>query len=113
MRITRTPIAAIETIYESTKTWTDETIECSCHGVNILADVSSKKFDLIAEFDLNGATAREIEFKVANKSINYDIEEQHLMGKSLKPDANNHLKIRIFLSLSMSHESYILVYKIP
>ena len=97
MRITRTPIAAIQTIYTSTKTWADETIECSCHGKNILADVSSKTFDVIAEFDLSDATAREIEFKIANKSINYDIEEQRLMSQSLKPDANNHLKIRLLV----------------
>jgi levanase/fructan beta-fructosidase len=96
-RITRTPISTIETIYKSTQIWANETIECSCHGKNILADVSSKTFDVIAEFDLNGATAREIEFKIANKSINYDIEEQQLMGQSLKPDAKNHLEIRLLV----------------
>ncbi len=97
MRITRAPIFAIETLYESSTFWADEIIECSCHGENILADISFKTFDLTAEFDLNGTTAREIEFKIANKSINYDIDEQQLMGKPLKPSADNILKIRMLV----------------
>lgn len=97
MRLTRHPIPAIKTLYKGTKTWTNETIHCSCQGKNILSKVASKAFDLQAEFDLNHATAREIEFKIANRVINYNIEQQELMGKSLKPDANNHLKIRMLV----------------
>ena len=100
MRVTRTPIPAIESLYESTKKWANETIQCSCQGKNILAGAASKKFDLTAEFDLSGATARELEFKIANKTINYNIEKQELMGKSLKPDANNRLKIRMLVDWS-------------
>jgi fructan beta-fructosidase len=97
MRLTRTPIPAIKHLYEGTKKWTNEMIQCSCQGKNILAGVASKKFDLTAEFDLNGVIGREIEFKIANKTINYDIEGQHLMGKPLKPDARNRLKIRMLV----------------
>jgi fructan beta-fructosidase len=100
MCLTRTPIPAIKTLYKGTKTWANQTIQCSCQHKNILAGVASKAFDLVAEFDLNGATAREIEFKIANKTINYDIETQELMGKSLKPDANNRLKIRMLVDWS-------------
>lgn len=97
MRITRTPIPAIKTIYTKTQKWANETIECACHDKNILADVSSKQFDLSAEFDLENAIAGEIEFKIANKLVNYNIEKQELMGKPLKPDSDNHLKIRMLV----------------
>ena len=100
MRLARTPIPAIKKLYESTKKWTNETIRPAAQGKNILADVGSKKFDLTAMFDLNGATAKQIEFKVANKTITYDIENKKLMGKNLKPDAENRLKIRMLVDWS-------------
>ena len=100
MRLTRSPIPAIKSLYRGTQTWTNKMIQCSCQGKNILAGAASKTFDLCAEFDLNGATAREIEFKIANRTINYDIEDQQLMGKSLKPDARNRLKIRMLVDWS-------------
>ena len=53
--------------------------------------------DLTAEFDLNGTAARELEFKIANKTITYDIENQELLGKSLKPTPDNHIKFRILV----------------
>lgn len=59
--------------------------------------MKSKKFDLTAEFDLNGTAARELEFKIANKTITYDIENQELLGKSLKPTPDNHIKFRILV----------------
>ncbi len=98
MRLTRKPIEAISTLYESTKKWNSETIYCSCQrDKNILADVKSKKFDLTAEFDLNGTTAHELELKIANKTITYNIENQELLGKSLKPTPDNHIKFRILV----------------
>ena len=100
MRLTRSPIPAIKSLYRGSKTWTNEMIQCACQHKNILAGVASKTFDLTAQFDLNGATAREIEFKIANKTINYDIEEQQLMGKPLKPDAHNRLTIRMLVDWS-------------
>jgi len=100
MRLTRSPIPAIKSLYRGSKTWTNEMIQCSCQHKNILAGVASKTFDLTAQFDLNGATAREIEFKIANKTINYDIEDQQLMGKSLKPDAHNRLTLRMLVDWS-------------
>jgi levanase/fructan beta-fructosidase len=97
MRITRAPIPAIQSLYEDTKKWTNETILCSCEGKNILEGLMSKKFDLTAVFDLNGATARELEFKIANKAVNYSLERQELLGKALKPDADNRLEIRMLV----------------
>jgi levanase/fructan beta-fructosidase len=100
MRVTRAPIPGIKTLYENSKKWANETIHCSCQGKNILADAKSKKFDLSAVFDLNGATAREIEFKIANKAINYSIERQELLGKTLQPDTTGRLKIRMLVDWS-------------
>jgi fructan beta-fructosidase len=100
MRLTRRPIPAIKGLYTDTKKWVNETIHCSCQNKNILAGVASKTFDLRAEFDLNGATGREIEFKIANRAINYSIERQELMGKRLRPDANKRLKIRMLVDWS-------------
>jgi len=83
-------------MYADTKTWTHQVIQSS-KDKNILEGVASKTFDLTAEFDLNGATAREIEFKIANKTVNYNIETQELLGKALKPDTSNRLKIRMLV----------------
>lgn len=94
MRITRTPIPGIKTIYKGTKTWRDKTIKEAVSGTNVFDGAESKTFDLTAEFDLSGATAKEFEFKIANKVINYNIEQQTLLGKSLKPHANGRLTIR-------------------
>jgi levanase/fructan beta-fructosidase len=62
--------------------------------------VRSKKFELTAEFDLEGATAHDILFKVANKLIDYNLKKQELLGKSLKPNADNKVKIRILVDWS-------------
>ncbi len=100
MRITRTPIGAIETLYRSTKEWANETVECSCQKKNILAGVTSKQFDVTAVFDLHGATAREFELKIANKTVDYSIENQTLLGKTLKPDAEGRLTLRLLVDWS-------------
>jgi levanase/fructan beta-fructosidase len=98
MRVARTPIEALSTLHESTEEWSDETIPCSCEGGDdLLAGIESKKFDLTVEFDLNGATAGEIGVRVANKYIKYDIDDQTLLGHSLKPDADNKVKLRILV----------------
>lgn len=60
----------------------------------------SKKFELTAEFDLAGATAHDILFKVANRLIDYNLQKQELLGKSLKPNADNKVKIRILVDWS-------------
>ena len=98
MKLSRTPIEAISTIHESTKKWEEHTLYCSCKmGKDLLAEVRSKKFDLSAEFDLEGATARELIFKIANRTIDYNLKKQELLGQSLKPNADNKVKIRILV----------------
>jgi len=100
-RISRTPIEAISTLYESTKKWDSQTLQCCCKdNKNLLADVKSKKFDLTIELDLDGATARELELMIANRRITYNFNKQELSGKILKPNADNKLKIRFLVDWS-------------
>lgn len=94
IRLTRNPIAEIASIYENTKTWNSQEIKA---GTNLLSEVKSKKFDLIAEFDLTGTSAKTFGFKVANKTIEYDIMNETLLSKKLTPEKSNHIKIRILV----------------
>jgi len=59
--------------------------------------VKSKTFDLTAEFDLNHTKATQIEFKVANKTITYDISEETLMSEACAPGQANHITLRILV----------------
>ena len=110
MRVTRTPIAAIEKLY------TGETITLENVAVgpqNVLADVRSKTFDATMVFDLNGVTAEEIVFRITDVTYRYNIAEQRLhydgMEKNkfgsplppvLKADANNKLTLRVLVDWS-------------
>lgn len=110
MRITRTPIAGIETLYKGTKTWKNETLT---EGENLLAAAKSKTFDLTAVFDVKDTKAAEINFQIANIPLKYDIGKQMFHGmrsnrnkpvpdkpKALKPDANGILRIRMLVDWS-------------
>ena len=111
MRVTRTPITAIEKLYKGTKNWKNETLK---EGENILADTQSKTFDLTAVFDLKDTKAAEIKFQIANIPLKYDIKKQMFQGmrskhnkavpdkaaKPLKPDARGILKIRMLVDRS-------------
>ena len=110
MRITRTPIAGIETLYKGTKTWKNETLT---EGENLLAAAKSKTFDLTAVLDVKDTKAAEINFQIANIPLKYDIGKQMFHGmrsnrnkpvpdkpKALKPDANGILRIRMLVDWS-------------
>jgi len=105
MRVTRTPIKAIEKLYSKTHTWKNETLQA---GKNLLSDTKSKAFDMTAVFDLSNTTASEINFQIANVTLTYDIKGQQFIGmrsrnlrkdkpKPLKPDDNGMLKIRMLV----------------
>jgi len=111
MRITRTPIKAIEQLYtgEPTKL-SDATLT---ESENFLKDIRSKTFDMTAVFDLNGTTAKTIDFQIAQVKFKYDIAEQRMCvglpgGKvhrvpgvskdlTLKPDEDGKLRIRMLV----------------
>ena len=106
MRVTRTPIEAIRRLYHGT--WN---VEAQILGEkNVLADIQSKTFDLTATFDLTKATANRIVFRVANRTLSYDIGKKALVGVTknrqgveteaffdLKPDSANLLVIRMLV----------------
>ncbi len=93
-RVTRLPIEEISELYESTEKWNGQLI---IKGSNMLSVLSSKKFDLIAEFDLGNSSASQLEFQIANKTITYDIDRKTLMGKPCFPDLSGHLTIHILV----------------
>ncbi|MCK5136723.1 MAG: glycoside hydrolase family 32 protein [Bacteroidales bacterium] len=93
-RVTRNPIGEITALYEGSETWSSQIIE---EGTNLLSECKSKKFDLIAEFDLTNTTASQVGFKIANKTITYDIAERTLMTEACSPDGANHITIRILV----------------
>ena len=94
LRTTREPIKEIASLYEGSESWKGQILK---EGENLLSKSKSKKFDLIAEFDLTNATASQIEFKIANKTITYNISSQTLMSEACSPDKSNHITIRILV----------------
>lgn len=92
MRVTRNPIDEISSLYSSSQKWESQLIN---DQENLLSKTKSKKFVLVAEFDLTNTTASKFGFKIANKTIAYHVKSQVLLDEELKPDAANHIKIRI------------------
>jgi len=93
-RITRTPIREINTLYKYTRNWKSRT--CTPDS-NLLSEIKSKKFDLTAEFDLSKTDALKFGFRVANKTIEYDLKDETLLSKPLKPDKSNRVRIRLLV----------------
>ena len=81
-----------QSFIQNTQKWDAQLIN---ENENLLSKMKSKKFELIAEFDLNNSTASKFGFKIANKTIAYHVKSQVLLDEELKPDALNHIKIRI------------------
>ena len=94
MRLTRNPINEIAKLYESEKKWDSQIIKSEN---NFFKDIKSKKFEIIAEFDLNNTTASKFGFQIANKKIAYHVKSQVLLDEKLKPDASNLIKLRILI----------------
>ena len=93
-RLARKPISEIASIYERTKTWNGQTLKAN---TNLFSDIKSKKMDITIEVDLTETTATKFGFKIANKTIVYDITTKTLLSKELLPDASNTIKIRILV----------------
>ena len=94
VRITRNPIREISKLYESSKYWNDQVIT---EGSNPLSGEGSKKFDLTATFDLSGSDASSINFRIANKTIVYHVEDETLLGEPCAPDRDGKLTIRMLV----------------
>jgi fructan beta-fructosidase len=94
LRITRNPIREIESLYEETKQWNQQDI---AKGTNLLSDQHSKKFDLTATFDLSQTDASMIDFRIANKTITYNIENKTLLNEPCPPDESGMITIRLLV----------------
>ena len=94
MRLTRNPIEEIALLYERGEKWEPQIIQPEN---NLFEGIKSKKFELIAEFDLSNTTASKFGFQVANKSIVYHVKSQVLLDEQLKPDASNRIKLRMLV----------------
>lgn len=94
MRITRNPIQELSSLYTNEKKWDTQTVGA---GNNLLSNIESKKFEIIAEFDLTDTKASKFGFQIANKTIAYHVKSQVLLDEELKPDALNRIKLRILV----------------
>jgi levanase/fructan beta-fructosidase len=93
IRVTRYPISEISTLYKNTQTWSKQKLRS---GQNLFAGKLSKCFDMEVVLDVSNATANTVLFQFANKSISYDLNNETLCGKSLKPE-NNQVRIRFLV----------------
>jgi len=93
-RVTRRPVREISRLYERSEKWDTQVLK---RGSNLLSGMHSKKFRLVAEFDLMNTGASRIEFQIANKTIRYDIVEKTLLSEPCYPDLANHLTIDILV----------------
>jgi len=91
LRLCSNPIPEIANIWASTQNWGTQTLTTA---KDLLSGISSKCFDITAEFNLTNTTATTIKFQVANKTITYNVTNHTLNGKTLHP-IDQILKIRI------------------
>ena len=93
VRVTRTPISEISSLYDATQHWGSQTLTS---GTNLFAGKSSKCFDIEAVFNVSGATATQINFQIANRTVTYNLSNKTILGKTLNP-INNQVKIRMLV----------------
>jgi len=93
LKVTRTPIAELESLYEARKRWDAQTLSA---GRNLLAGMRSKSFDLELTLDTAKTTATALNFRIANKLFSYDFTTQTLLDSPLAPSAGR-LTLRILV----------------
>ncbi|WP_167133660.1 ricin-type beta-trefoil lectin domain protein [Arthrobacter sedimenti] len=102
IRTTRVPIPEISTLRSGTQSWGTRTITTS-DSSDPLNGVNADTYELIAEWDLNGATATEFGFRLhqradgsSDRTIAYNRPLQQMEWKPLAP-INNRIKMRILV----------------
>ncbi|MET7289257.1 GH32 C-terminal domain-containing protein [Streptomyces sp. NPDC005573] len=90
-RITRTPVAELESLASDSRTWKNRTLD-SATRPDPLAGVKADTYELTAQFDVRGATAETFGFDLhlrsdgtADRRVVYDTRAQTLQGKPLRP----------------------------
>ncbi|ATB43539.1 glycosyl hydrolase family 32 [Cystobacter fuscus] len=102
VRLTRYPISEIESLRTSSASWTNRTITTD-PATDPLAGTSADTYELLAEFDLTGATASRFGFKLharadgsADRVVLYDRVAQLLSGAAMSP-INGRVKMRLLV----------------
>ncbi|MFD4671408.1 glycoside hydrolase family 32 protein [Lentzea sp. NPDC058450] len=91
-RITRTPVAELDSLRADTRTWRNTTVTATNNPFSgVLADT----YEITARFDLRGATAREFGFALhsrsdgsADRTVTYDRAAKTLYGKPFQPNGD-------------------------
>jgi sucrose-6-phosphate hydrolase SacC (GH32 family) len=91
VRVTRSPIAEISTLYGQTQHFDAEMLPAS---TNLLSGITSKTYDFELVVDVTHSTASTIQFQLANDTFTYDIKNAQLLGSPLEA-LNGQVKIRI------------------
>lgn len=103
IRLTRTPVAEIETIRSGSLSWADRTITTD-PATNPFEGVTADTYEIEATFDLGGATASAFGFSLhrrssdgaADRNVTYDRNNQTLDGRRLAP-IDNRVTIRMLV----------------
>jgi fructan beta-fructosidase len=102
VRITRNPVAELQSLRTTSAAWTSRTITTD-PATDPLAGTSADTYELLAEFDLTGATASRFGFKLharadgtADRLVTYDRATQTLYGAPLAP-INGRVKVRLLV----------------
>lgn len=93
VRAARTPISEISKLYGTTQAWGSQILQS---GQNLFQGKLSKCFDVEAVFDVTGATATNVTFQFANRTVTYDLKNNTLIGNSFNP-IDNKVKIRFLV----------------
>ncbi len=93
VRITRTPIAEIASLYGAVQHWGAQSVAA---GVNPLQGLASQTYDLEVVIDIGATTATSIQLKVGNQTLVYDVTAQTLLGSALSPRSGK-LTLRVLV----------------
>jgi fructan beta-fructosidase len=91
VHVTRTPISEIATLYGASQHLGPMQV---ASGVNLLAGVQSKSFDLEVVLDIGQTAARVVTFRFANLSLAYDVAAGSIAGHDVAP-VGGRLKVRV------------------
>jgi fructan beta-fructosidase len=99
-RITRNPVPEIATAYSSSQTWGARTITAD-PASDPFAGMTADTYEIQAQFDLSGATASDLRFKLhgageGSRTLIYNVAARTFYGRPLAP-INNKVKIRMLI----------------
>jgi hypothetical protein len=90
VRVTRTPIAEISSLYGAQLHWGAQSLAA---GSNPLDGVLSRNYDLEVVIDVAGSAAHSIQLKLGSRTVVYDVASETLQGNSL-PLVGGKLRLR-------------------